>query len=71
MWSHPLPEGTLVWTHCDFKKCVNDVEIPARVNRVAIIESYIREYNPCDSFYYVIIGKDLCMRERGEVWPAK
>ena len=58
---HPYPDGTLVKTHGKS----GDADV------YGVIESYIRDYNPCDSFYFVLIDGQIESRDRNDVRPIK
>ena len=69
-WGHPLPDGSLVWVSSgSYGHHPRGMHNP-ECRQLGIIESYVRDYNPCDSFYFVVVGERLTTRERGSVWPV-
>mgnify|MGYP003152843010 CR=1 FL=1 len=59
MISHPFPDGSLVKTYGR----PNDKTLT-----YGIVEGYVRDYNPCDSFYFILIDNRIQARNRRDVW---
>ena len=70
MRSHPYPEGSLVMTYDKHtNKYRRHVQKHKPHNKVpGIVESYIRDYDPGDSYYLILIGGKIEYRDRCEVW---
>ena len=61
MMAHPYPDGTLVRTFSS----------PGEpYDTYGIVESYIRDYNPCDSFYFILVNGKVSVRDRKHVRPV-
>ena len=67
MRSHPFPDGSLVLTYLDHRPPDSRGEYVGK-KVVGIIESYIREYNPADSYYLIFINERIQARDRSDVW---
>ena len=70
MTSHPYPRGSLVMTydkHTDkYRRRVQKHKPRKKV--AGIVECYIRDYNPCDSYYMILVSGKIEYRDRDEVW---
>ena len=71
MMSHPYPDGSLIMTYLHnrskFRRSQKHPEHEREIV-VGIVEGYVREYNPSDSYYMVLVDEKVQIRDRSEVW---
>jgi len=65
---HPFPDGSLVMTYLDCPSPLRDQQRHKEKKATGIVDSYVREYNPVDSYYIIFINEKLQIRDRGDVW---